>query len=146
MKDFKKLPKMKCGGAVKKYNDGGEVKNYTPDPKIGYMFAEKYKKGPAAVDKEIITIKNYQDSADYMGKEDDSTSGRAAAEAYDSKNGEPTDYYKTKDGNMMSRSGVKRAQQAAKTVKEAEKVNPMGDTYKRGGRIAKKVGTVKKKK
>jgi hypothetical protein len=135
MKDFKKMPKMACGGKVKKYESGGEVKNYTPDPKIGYMFAEKYKKGPAAVNKEIITRQNYQDSPDYMGKEDDSTSGRAAASAYDSKSGEPTDYYKTKDGNMSSRSGVKRAQQAAKTVKEAEKVNPMGDTFKRGGKV-----------
>ena len=141
MKDFKKMPKMACGGkVVKKYEGGGEVKNYTPDPKVGFMFAEKYKKPHKEVEKEIIVRKNYQDDPDYYGYEDSSTSGRAAMKAYDSNNNDSkNDYYKPKSGvGMVSKSGVQKAQQAAKTVKEAEKVNPMGDTFKRGGKVTKK--------
>ena len=119
---------------AKKYAAGGHT---VTDPSVGTLLTEKYKRPHKEVEQEIRDLKNYQDHPDYWGKEDDSTSGRAAAEAYDSLK-EPKDYYQPKkpyDYGMLSRTGVKKAQQAAKTVKEAETTNPMGDKYKKGGKV-----------
>ena len=89
------------------------------------------------VEKEIIRHKNYQDEPDYIGYEDTSTEGRAAIEAYDKNHGDSKkDYYKTKSMGMLSKSGVEKAQKAAKAVENARKTNPAGDTYKKGGKVS----------
>jgi hypothetical protein len=87
----------------------------------------------------VRSLEEYQNDPDYYGYEDSSTSGRAAAEAYrTNKNDEKNDYYLTKRDmkHMASKSGVEKAQRASKVVKEAEKTNPMGDTYKKGGSVS----------
>ena len=109
------------------------------DPKYGTILAEKYKAPHKEVEREIRGRQEYQNDPDYYGYEDDSTSGRAASEAYSSnKNDEKNDYYMTKREmkHMASKSGVEKAQRAAKVVKDAEKTNPMGDTYKAGGKVS----------
>lgn len=107
------------------------------DPKYGTNLAEKNKRSHKEVERERIERLNQQDDPDYFGYEDDSTSGRAAIEAYDKTPRSKDDYYRPKGADvMLSKSGVKNAQKAAKAVKEAEKMNPMGDTYKKGGKVS----------
>jgi hypothetical protein len=145
MKDFKQTTKMKAegshycsGGKVKKYAGGKSVQGGQSDGSFRTI-AEDMGRPHNEVEKEIIRHKNYQNEPDYIGYEDTSTEGRAAIEAYDQNPGDAKkDYYKTKSMGMLSRSGVDKAQKAAKIVGEARKTNPMGDTFKRGGKVTKK--------
>lgn len=98
MKDFKKMPKMACGGGVKKYAAGGMStmdEAYMPEKKFSEMYVPQKKQ---------------------LG-------------------GMPTIEVPTKKPASFD---------LHKTVKKAanEEVQPK----KRGGRIAKKLGTVKKNK
>jgi len=131
MDDFKKLPKMKCGGKVKKYETGGKVEAY-------------------------------QDSPDYRGMEDDSPAGKKAAAAadkagYESENKLGAKAYRRSSekeapgwGAGVNIAAVKAAKNVIakdrNQVKTMSNVDPMGNPLKKGGRVTKKVGTVKKNK
>lgn len=109
MKDFKKLPKMACGGKVKKYDTGGKVKSL-PEKAGEEAFAAQAKK----------------------------------EEAIDDKYGLPTDSNARADREASRSVQVFDAyNRAKKSVEQGEKTNPMGDTYKRGGKV--KRGKVTKK-
>ena len=91
MKDFKKLPKMACGGGVKKYEDGGFVK---PQRYIG-----------SSVRKQL----------------DDNE--KAAKPEHD---------------KNVARYNKAMDEVTKRTQPNMANMNPMGDTYKRGGKVTKK--------
>jgi hypothetical protein len=116
MKDFKKMPKMACGGKVAKYETGGEVRH-------------KFKK----YDPTALTAKKeaYQDTPDYYGYEDATPVGEKAGAA-------ATKAYREGKIDQMGKAAQSVIQKDREQRKPFEKANPMGDTYKRGGKITKK--------
>jgi hypothetical protein len=108
MKDFKKMPKMACGGSVGKYDTGGKVKSL-PEKAGEEAFARQAKKEEAIDDKyglpSDLSERNHREASRMV-------------QVFDSYN------------------------RAKKSVEQGEKTTPMGDTYKRGGKV--KRGTKKK--
>lgn len=126
MKDFKKLPKMKCGGAVKKYNDGGSVAGEPRSNYYGYLGETR--------DQRAQSAKKGFDT-DYEGSKRDYLKGRSK--------GDPT------PEEMSSRLGSGDEEAAGimqkahnKTDKSREEVfklrRDLGMMKKRGGRVTKK--------
>ena len=99
------------------------------------------------------SVEDYQDSKNYWGKEDYSPAGRKAMRAGD-KASKTDDYVPTSPsalGNaMVSKARIKAAKNAIAEdrdqVKTMSNVDAMGNAMKKGGRVTKKVGTVKKNK
>jgi hypothetical protein len=97
MKDFKKMPKMACGGSVGKYEDGGSI---------------RVDRSPKYSNSQMASVREQLDKNE-----------KAAKPEHD-KNVER--YNKAMD------ESIKRTQP------NMAKMNPAGDTYKRGGKITKK--------
>ena len=131
MKDFKKLPKMKCGGSVKKYAGGGDVE-ITPDG--------------LRIKKDKVSLQDASHAA--MSKD---SSGRPT---YGAKTPIGTAAaQKSYDKNWMKKESAddtfaRTIQARDEADDEAQRESTRGirpENRKKGGRIAKKVGTVKKK-
>jgi hypothetical protein len=127
MKDFKKMPKMACGGKVKKYEEGGEV---TLSP------AEKLKAKLANVNNESLNTLN------------DKLSDRSqrTQEVFNTHDHHINSI--TKGPMGTSRGGGGGGGGGAGYVPGSN--NPFNPdsplNRKKGGRVVKKVGTVKKNK
>ena len=124
MKDFKKLPKMACGGGVKKYETGGKV---------------------TAADVSA-RLEKYQDSPNYNAKEDDSPAGVRAQNAYrkahkeaggnfdkpDFMKASPKEYEARETGAKAARNVIAKDREQVKTMSN---VDAMGNALKRGGKV-----------
>ena len=151
MKDFKKMPKMACGGKVKKYEGGGGVESY-----------ESAKaKAPSG-----IRVPKEGEESNYHGygwPSDTKEQAAKTAKSYFDANteGMKTKYNKFKQKGDPSdaeiAAGLGRADEPTEGVmrralnisdKQANELYKLKREagLKKGGRITKKVGTVKKKK
>ena len=126
MKDFKKMPKMACGGSVGKYEGGGSVPNEPRSNYYGYLGENQAQKAQAA--KQVF-------DTNYEGAKSDYLKGRSK--------GDPT------PEQMSSRLGSGDEEAAGtltkahrKTDKSREEVvklrRDLGMMKKRGGKVTKK--------
>jgi hypothetical protein len=131
MKDFKTLPKMKTGGRVKKYETGGKVDSNS----IEYWSNKRSPESKAAADQRMADYKEGVTKSSSQFKENMSNIGKD----YDAKIAEAkVKYAPTKGVGGAGSSGTGGAAEI-KTLQ-----NPRA--IKTGGRVTKKVGTVKKNK
>jgi hypothetical protein len=132
MKDFKSLPKMKTGGRVKKYANGGDVE-ITPDG--------------LRLKKDKVSLQD----ASYVAMSKDSSGrptygaktpiGTAAAQKSYDKN-----WMKKESADDTFDRTIKARDEADDEAQResARGISPLN--RKKGGRVTKKVGTVKKNK
>jgi hypothetical protein len=123
MKDFKKMPKMACGGGVGKYETGGKV---------------------TAADVSA-RLEKYQDNPNYNSKEDDSPAGVRARESYykeykKSGGSDRPDFMKATETDLKAReAGGKAARNVIakdrEQVKTMSNVDTMGNAMKKGGKV-----------
>jgi len=110
MKDFKKMPKMACGGKVKKYADGGDVDSAFIGTKLNLPVKTRLGKVSSS-------------DARLLNKQDASPEGQRAK--FERRHAIPS------SATAEERSGATPGTEELQYIK-------------RGGRIAKKVGKVKK--
>ena len=131
MKDFKKMPKMACGGSVGKYNDGGEVDKNT----VEYWASKRSPESKAAAEQRMTEYEEGKAKSMTQFKENMSNTSKA----HDAKMAE----LMTK--NPPTRGGGGGGSGTGGTASDNKMLlNPRA--MKRGGRVTKKVGTVKKNK
>jgi hypothetical protein len=118
MKDFKKMPKMACGGSVGKYEEGGKVDTNTVD----YWANKRSAESKAAADQRMTDYKESKEKSSSQFKENMGNIGKD----YDKKIAEAkVKYPPTKGGGSMGggdMSGMKG----------------LDKPFKRGGKVTKK--------
>ena len=131
MKDFKKMPKMACGGSVAKYETGGKVDTNT----VEYWANKRSPESKAASDQRMTDYKEGVSKSSAQFKENMSNIGKD----YDAKIAEAKVKYAPTKGVGGGGAGY--------VPGSNNPFNPDSPlNRKKGGRVAKKVGTAKKKK
>ena len=130
MKDFKKLPKMACGGSVGKYEEGGKVDTNT----VEYWSNKRSPESKAAADQRTTEYKEGKAKSSAQFKENMDN----ISKDYDAKIAEAkVKYAPTKGGG----GGAGYVPGSNNPFNPDSPLN-----RKKGGRVTKKVGTVKKNK
>ena len=87
---------------------------------------------------ELDLVREYQNEPGYTGYEDDTPEGRKALKAYN-KAARADDNEVPSRGRKVSKAGVKAARgvigEHQEKMKPSENTNPMGDTYRKGGKV-----------
>ena len=146
MNDFKKLPKMKCGGHVKKYADGGDVE---ASPSAWHVYDSRT--GERANNTDYKNLKTASRAVDRLDENYGSSryTVKAAQPPKPSGPVNMTGYMgntggKPETGNYKSGSGGGGAGYVPGSRNPFDPDSPLN--RKKGGRVTKKVGTVKKNK
>ena len=126
MKDFKKMPKMACGGKVKKYEGGGGVAGEPRSNYYGYLGNDQAQRSQSA--KQVF-------DTNYEGSKSDYLKGRSK--------GDPTPEQMSSllgSGDEEAAGTLSKAHR--KTDKSREEVvklrRDLGMMKKRGGKVTKK--------
>lgn len=128
MKDFKSLPKMKTGGRVKKYEEGGEVTNKTQDASRQRM---QEKNARLAQEGKLSLLDQNSEWVKQNYPEFDKALTKAVAQ----------DGGKAPKGARVGGGGAGYVPGSNNPFNPDSPLN-----RKKGGRVTKKVGTVKKNK
>ena len=128
MKEFKTLPKMKTGGRVKKYEEGGKVDSNS----IEYWANKRSPESKAAADQRMVDYKEGVAKSSSQFKENMSNIGKD----YDTKIAE------AKVKSAPTKVGGGGAGYVPGSKNPFNPDSPLN--RKKGGRVTKKVGTVKK--
>ena len=119
MKDFKALPKMKCGGKVKKFEEGGSTGRYQAwDEKTSQPTTKEYKTASGARKAAETSGGSVRDMNTWKPTYDYSGTGK----------GQDTGNYKRPSGSTMGGGSMIDAQ-----IKE--QLGSRNPTFKRGGKV-----------
>ena len=119
MKDFKKLPKMACGGSVKKYNDGGKVDKNT----IEYWADKRSPESKAAAEQRMTEYKEGKAKSMAQFKENMDNTSKA---------------HDAKMAQLMTKNPPTRSASGSAGGGDMSGMKGLDKPYKRGGKVTKK--------